>query len=56
LLHLRDIALAHGGAKRWANLSIPEGRLQRLEPALAVASPCGSAAELCAAEGEATLS
>jgi len=56
LLHLKDILLVHGGAKRWANLAIPQGRLMRLAPALAFASPCGSAAELCAAEGDPTLS
>ena len=56
LLHLKDILLVHGGAKRWANLPIPQGRLIRLAPALAFASPCGSAAELCAAEGDPALS
>ena len=55
LLHLKDILLVHGGAKRWANLPIPQGRLMRLAPALAFASPCGSAAELCAAEGDPAL-
>jgi hypothetical protein len=52
-LHLRDILDAHGAGKRWPNLAIPEGRLVRIEAPEPFASPCGSTAALCAAEGDA---
>ena len=53
--HLRDILDVHGIGKRWPTLAIPEGRPVRIEAPEPFASPCGSTAALCAAEGDPAL-